>query len=120
MMSSLFVSMIQLLASAQAQTAAAPGGSAPQAPVWMQFAPFLVILVVFYFFILRPQAKKQKEHAQFLESLKPGDQVITQSGFLGKIASVQDKYFEVDLAHQVRVKILKNFVSAQPKTEETK
>lgn len=94
-----------------AQAVPAPGTpeaiSSP-APGWMQFVPIAVIMFVFYFFLIRPQAKKQKEHQGFLSTLKPGDQVITQSGILGRIAQVQDPVVNLEVANNVQIKVLKS------------
>ena len=79
MLNLLFVT--QAFAQATTETAAAAG----QPPVWMQFVPFVIIIGVFYIFLIRPQAKKQKEAQAFLSGLKTGDQVITNSGILGRI-----------------------------------
>lgn len=94
-----------------AQTTPAPG--APEsAPAWMQFVPIAVIMFVFYFFLIRPQAKKQKEQVNFLTTLKSGDQVITQSGILGRISSINDHIVHLEVANNVQIKILKSQVLA--------
>lgn len=102
---------------ALAQTTPAPG--APEAaPAWMQFVPIAVIMFVFYFFLIRPQAKKQKEQINFLSTLKSGDPVITQSGILGKISSINDHIIHLEVANNVQIKILKSQVLAlQPTTK---
>lgn len=91
-----------------AQEAAAPAAGAAQPPGWMQFVPFLVIIVVFYFFLIRPQAKKQKETQSFLSALKVGDQIITNSGILGRIAEIQEALFVLEIANGVKIKILRS------------
>lgn len=101
-----------------AQTTPAPG--APEAaPAWMQFVPIAVIMFVFYFFLIRPQAKKQKEQVNFLSTLKAGDQVITQSGILGKIASLNDHIVNLEIANNVQIKIIKSQVLALQNTLQT-
>lgn len=82
-----------------------------QAPAWMQFVPFVAIIGVFYFFLIRPQAKKQKETQSFLSSLKVGDQVITQSGILGKITNLNDKIVTLEIAQEVQVKVLRSLIA---------
>ncbi len=79
----------------------------PAAPAWMQFVPFVVIITVFYFFLIRPQAKKQKETQTFLVGLKVGDQVITQSGILGRISALTDKIATLEVANNVQIKVLR-------------
>ena len=102
---------------ALAQTTPAPG--APEAaPAWMQFVPIAVIMFVFYFFLIRPQAKKQKEQVNFLSTLKSGDQVVTQSGILGKISSINEHIINLEVANNVNIKVLKSQVLAlQPTTK---
>ncbi|MEK6628474.1 MAG: preprotein translocase subunit YajC [Bdellovibrionota bacterium] len=82
-----------------------------QAPSWMQFVPFMVIIGVFYFFLIRPQAKKQKETATFLSALKNGDLVITQSGILGRITGLTDVVATLEVATEVHIKVLRSQIS---------
>ena len=102
-----------------AQTTPAPG--APEtAPAWMQFVPIAVIMFVFYFFLIRPQAKKQKEQVNFLTTLKAGDQIITQSGILGKISGINEHIVNLEIANNVQIKILKSQVLAMQNTLQAK
>jgi preprotein translocase subunit YajC len=112
------VSLI-LVQTTQAFAQAAPAAATvtPEAaPAWMQFVPIAVIMFVFYFFLIRPQAKKQKEQVNFLSTLKSGDQVITQSGILGKISSINDHIVNLEIANNVNIKILKSQVLALQNT----
>jgi preprotein translocase subunit YajC len=88
-----------------ADVAATATQAAP--PSWMQFVPFAVIIVVFYFFLIRPQAKKQKETQSFLTALKTGDNVITNSGILGRITGMNDALITLEIANGVQIKILR-------------
>ncbi len=90
-----------------ADAAAAPAQTAPQ---WMQFVPFAVIIGVFYFFLIRPQAKKQRETQTFLSALKVGDQVVTQSGILGRITAMTDQIVTLEIANQVQIKVMRAMV----------
>lgn len=81
--------------------------TAPAPPAWMQFVPFVIIIGVFYFFLIRPQAKKQKDTQQFLTGLKVGDQVITQSGILGRITAMTDVIITLEVANNVQIKVLR-------------
>ncbi|MFX6778584.1 preprotein translocase subunit YajC, partial [Acinetobacter baumannii] len=67
--------MLSFLSTAYAQTAA--GGVPAEAPVYLQFLPLVAMAAIFYFLILRPQMRKQKEHQQRIAGLKKGDEVIT-------------------------------------------
>ena len=89
-------------------TAAAGAGEAP--PAWLQWLPIVGMILIFWFLIIRPQMKRQKEHQEKVAGLKKGDQVVTQGGLVGKIAKVDDTYVEIDLARDVRVKAVKNTI----------
>ena len=65
------------------------GGKA--APAWTGFVPLILLLVVFYFVLIRPQQKKAKDHAKLLETLRPGDKVVTSGGMMGTILTVKEK-----------------------------
>ena len=106
----LFVILFFTGVTAFAQTAEVAGAAAPSAPAWMQFVPFVIIIGVFYFFLIRPQAKKQKETQAFLQGLKVGDQVITQSGILGRITAMTDTITTLEVANNVQMKFLKTQV----------
>ncbi|WP_037586936.1 preprotein translocase subunit YajC [Stenoxybacter acetivorans] len=77
----------------------------------MQFAPLVVILLIFYFLIMRPQQKKFKAHQQMLSELKKGDKVITSSGIAGKITKIGDRFFGVEIAPNVEVEVERSAVS---------
>lgn len=74
--------------------------------------PFIVgMFVIMYFLMIRPERKKQSEHANLLSSLKKGDEVVLTSGIIAKILSVEDKTLMVEIADKTRVKVLKQAVS---------
>ena len=73
-----------------------------------QFIPLILIFVIFYFFLIRPQQKKVKEHKAMVESLKRGDRVITSGGITGTVDRVVDNdKVEVEIAENVKVEIVK-------------
>lgn len=76
----------------------------------MSFLPLVLIIVVFWFFMIRPQMKRQKELKNFRESLQKGDKVVTTGGIYGKIAEIQDYYVILEVEGQVRLKIDKSAV----------
>jgi preprotein translocase subunit YajC len=95
------------------KAAAAPAGGG--APAGAGYLNILLLVGMFFFmwlFIIRPQAKRQKEHKQFLEKLVSGQEVVTSGGLIGKISSVQDTVVTLDLGHGT-VKILKSAVSGE-------
>ena len=88
--------------------AAAPGGAA----VFAQFLPIILIFVIFYFLLIRPQQKKMKEHRAMVEALRRGDQVVTSGGIVAKVSKVQDDgMVEVEIADGVKVKVLKHTIT---------
>lgn len=66
-------------------------GNQPQQPAWMTFAPMILLIIVFYFILIRPQQRRGKQQAQLLKSLKSGDKVVTSSGIVGLVITVKDK-----------------------------
>ena len=74
-----------------------------------QFIPLILIFVIFYFFLIRPQQKKVKEHKQMVENLKRGDKVVTSGGIIGTIEKVIDnEKVEVIIADNVKVDVIKS------------
>jgi preprotein translocase subunit YajC len=80
---------------------------------WMSFLPLILLFVVFYFLLIRPQQKKAKQQKQFIENLKKGDEVITSGGLYGKITGLTDTTVTIEIAEKVRVKVAKNAVAQQ-------
>lgn len=78
-----------------------------------QFVPIILIMVVFYFFMIRPQTKKAKIEKDFKAGLKKGDKVVTIGGVHGKITEVQDSTFTLEIDSNVKVKIEKSAISAE-------
>ncbi len=76
------------------------------------FLPLLIILIVFWFFLIRPQMKQAKEHRQMVEGLTKGDEVVTNGGLLGKINEVGDNFILLEIAKGLEVKVQKQNVSA--------
>lgn len=96
-----------LINPAYAQAAAA--GAQPS--VFMQLVPLLLIFVVFYFLLIRPQQKKAKEHRTMLEALRRGDRIVTGGGMVGKITRVDgDEHLIVEIAEGVRVRVMRGTV----------
>ena len=63
----------------------------PQQPVWMTFAPMILLVIVFYFILIRPQQQRAKQQAKLIAGLKSGDKVVTSSGIIGVVTSVKDR-----------------------------
>ena len=71
--------------------ATAPQTGQPQQPVWMTFAPMILLVVVFYFILIRPQQQRAKQQAKLIANLKSGDKVVTASGIIGVVITVKDQ-----------------------------
>lgn len=84
-------------------------GGAPANPI-MTFLPLVLIIVVFYFFMIRPQMKKQKEVAAFRNSLAKGDKVITTGGIYGKIVEMKDNTVLLQVDDNVKIKVDKSAI----------
>ena len=80
------------------------------------FLPLIIIFVVFYFLLIRPQTKKAKEHKQMVEAITKGDEVVTNGGLLGRVVKVGDNFVELELAEGIIVKLQRHAVgSLMPK-----
>ncbi|MBC7133565.1 MAG: preprotein translocase subunit YajC [Roseovarius sp.] len=77
-----------------------------------QFLPLILIFAIMYLLLIRPQQKKMKEHRAMVESLRRGDQVVTQGGLIGKVSKVKDEgEIEVELAEGVKVRVVRNTIA---------
>ena len=74
------------------------------------FLPFIIIFVLFYFMLIRPQMKQAKEHKTLLAALKAGDEIISNSGMLGKITKINSQFATIEVARDVEVKIQKQTI----------
>ncbi len=86
-----------------------------------QFIPLILIFVIFYFFLIRPQQKRVKDHKIMVESLKRGDEIITSGGIIGTIEKImEDDRIEVIISDNVKVQIIKTTITSLLKKEEVK
>lgn len=97
------------VAHAQAQTSAAAG---PGPNILEQLVPFIAIFAIFYFLIIRPQAKRQKTHQSFLANMKRGDSVITTGGIFGKVEGITEKFVTLEVSEGVEIRILKSQIAS--------
>lgn len=93
-----------------AQAAAGPAGGA--GAFLIQVVPLVLLFVIFWFLIIRPQQKRMKEHRDMVAAVKRGDEVVTGGGLIGKVTKVTDSDVEVELAPNVRVRAVKTTLSA--------
>ncbi len=99
------------ISSAFAQTApaAAAAGGDMQSSL-MSMLPLLLMFVVLYFVMIRPQMKKQKEHKSMIDALAKGDEIITAGGFLGKVSKLGDSFLSIEIANGVEVQMQRSAV----------
>jgi preprotein translocase subunit YajC len=100
--------MSLFIASAHAQDA----GAAPAGGDLFQIAFLIGLFVLFYFIAIRPQRKRQKEHTEMISAVSKGDEVVTSSGILGKIASLDDIYIVLTVAEKVDLKFQRVHIHA--------
>ncbi|MEA3395147.1 MAG: preprotein translocase subunit YajC [Pseudomonadota bacterium] len=98
------------ISSAFAQTApaAATGGSMQDS--LMSMLPLVLMFVVLYFVMIRPQMKKQKEHRAMVDALAKGDEVVTAGGLLGRVSKMGDNYIGVEIANGVEIQVQRSAV----------
>jgi preprotein translocase subunit YajC len=95
-----------LISTAYAQTpAAAPGSDL------MAFLPMILIFVVFYFLLIRPQQKKAKEHRTMLAALQKGEEVVTAGGVVGKVSKLSDQYATIEIAPGVEISVQRSAIA---------
>jgi preprotein translocase subunit YajC len=96
------------ISSAFAQTAPAAGGDMQSS--LMSMLPLVLMFVVLYFVMIRPQMKKQKEHRTMVDALAKGDEVVTAGGLLGKVSKIGDSFIGVEIANGVEVQLQRSAV----------
>ena len=94
------------ISNAFAQTS----GAAPGMDI-MAFLPMILIFIVFYFLLIRPQQKKSKEHKTMLEALQKGDEVVTAGGLVGKVSKLTDQYASIEIAPSVEINVQRQAIS---------
>lgn len=88
--------------------AAAPGGT----DMLVQLVPFVLIFVIMYFLLIRPQQKRMRDHKEMISNVRRGDTVVTSGGFIGRVTKViDDAEIEVEIADNVRVRVVRGMIS---------
>ena len=93
---------------AYAQSGAAPSEGMA---TLIQFAPLLLILVIFYFLLFRPQSQRMKQHRDMIGAVKRNDVAVTSGGLIGKVTKVDEAEVELEVASGVRVRVVKTMLS---------
>jgi len=97
-----------LIPAAHAQAAAGAGATSN---VWLQLIPLILLFVVFWFLLIRPQMKRQKEHRQLVEKLAKGDEIVTSGGIAGRIEELGETFLSVEIAEGTRIRLQRGAVS---------
>ena len=104
---------INTIAYAAVQTAGQPGGTGSLVSMLL---PIVIIFLVFYLLLIRPQSKKLKKHQEFLSNLKKGDDVITASGIYGRITGIADNAITIEISEGVKIKVEKSYIAGYAAT----
>lgn len=91
--------------------ALAQTGSGPTGGGLISLLPLVLIFVVFYFLLIRPQQKRQKQHREMVASLSTGDEVVTNGGTLGRVIDVGDTFITLEIAPNINIKVQRNAVA---------
>lgn len=105
-----FAKLLPAAVAALAATAARAQAAGQQPDPIMSFLPLIVIFVLFYFMLIRPQMKRAKEQRKMLENLQKGDEVVTGSGLVGKITKIGEQYVSLEIADGVVTHVQKQSV----------
>lgn len=95
-----------------AEAMAEPGAAAPQSDPMMFWIMMVVMVAIFYFMIIRPQSKRNKEHKELMGALSKGDEVVVSGGMMGKVVKVTDDFVVVEVANNVEISFQKAAITA--------
>jgi preprotein translocase subunit YajC len=93
-----------------------PGGGGGSSS-YLSFLPIVLIFVIFYFLMIRPQQKRSKEHRSLLESLKVGDNILTSGGIYGRVTGLRDNIITIEISDKVRVKVNRGNIASVEKQD---
>jgi preprotein translocase subunit YajC len=86
--------------------------AAQQPNAFMQFLPLILLVILFYFMLIRPQMKRSREHREMLGKIAKGDEVVTAGGIAGKVVNIGEAYVSIEVADNVSIKIQKSSISS--------
>jgi len=87
------------------------GGQGGPGAIFTSFLPLILIFVIFYFLLIRPQSKKAKEHKQMLDNIKRGDKIITTGGIYGVIEAIEGEALTIKIAENVKIKVSRSAIA---------
>ena len=100
-----------ILSSAMAQEAT----PAPQQNVFMSMVPLVLVFIVFYFLMIRPQKKRMEEERKYIDQLQKGEEVYTKSGLIGTVYGITDKVVTLEVEGNGKIKVLKSYIGGSTK-----
>ncbi|WP_395000550.1 preprotein translocase subunit YajC [Sphingomonas sp.] len=106
------MSIASLLATSQAASAAAPSAAGTGTDFFLQMVPLLLVFVIFYVLMIRPQQARAKQHQATLAAVKKGDEVITGGGIRGRVTKVSDGEVEVEIATGIKVRAVTSMLNS--------
>ena len=104
----MFLSLVPLVLGFFSLQALAEEASKPKPSTLEQLFPFIIVGLVFYFLLIRPQQRRSRDHKSFISGLRTGDEVLTSSGIYGKIEGLTDEFVILEIAEGTKVRILKS------------
>ena len=107
--------IVKSLMTSTAHAQAAANGAQAQNPM-LQFMPLVIVFIIFYFLMIRPQKKKFEEEQALINKLAKGDEIYTKSGFIGTIYGINDKIVDLEVSDGVRFKVLKSQIGGLAKS----
>lgn len=100
------------ISDAMAEAAPAAAGAGQQPGLLEAIFPFVILFIVFYFLLIRPQSKRAKEHKKMVEALSKGDEVLTAGGLYGKVVEVGEQHVALEVAENLLVKVQRDSVAS--------
>ncbi len=104
--------MLGALGGLAAPQIALAAGGAPAGQGLASFVPLILVILIFYFLLIRPQQKRMKAHQTMISELKKGDRVVTAGGIIGKVTDVDEDTLKVEIADKVRVTVKRDTIAS--------
>ena len=102
---------INIMMMAWAQGTNGPSAQPPSGGPLVSLLPFILIFVIFYFLLIRPQQRQRKKHREMLEALKKGDRIVTSSGLLGTVTNIHKDIVTLQMGDNLKLKVKKDYIA---------
>lgn len=110
--------MSELILSAWPLLMAPPPADGSSPPAWVQLLPLIILFVLMYFVLLRPQMKRQKEHEKLISAVKTGDRVVAAGGIYGTVTNIKDQLVVLKIADNVKIEVQRSTITSVDKSED--